>query len=157
MSSMVGASILSLVYISMVLLGWGYASQLSNVAPQEMLGRIAIEALGSFGAPCLCTFVVLACLTTAIVLASLFADFIKKEVFRDVIGRKQALMLTITIGFFVSLLEFSGIAKFIGPIMTMIYPALIVHTIVSIAHKLWGVRTSHWPVTVTFVAKLCTL
>ena len=58
------------------------------------------------------------------------------------------------ISFFVSTLEFAGIAKFIGPILEAVYPALIMLTLVNIAHKMWGFKSSHWPVTVTLATKL---
>lgn len=154
-ASMVGAAILSSVYVALVMLGWVYSPVLVGHPPQEMLGRIAMEALGSFAAPCVCVVVILACLTTAIVLTSLFADFLRKEVTKEKIGSKTALLVTLGIGFAVSTLEFSGIARFIGPILEATYPALIVLTVVNIAHKLLGVKSSHWPVTLTLAAKLC--
>lgn len=153
-SALVGATILSSVYVALVLLGWAYAPQLTNVPQQEMLGRIALEVLGPFAAPCVCIALVLACLTTALVLTSLFADFLRKEVSKDKIGNKMSLLITLAIGFAVSTLDFNGIASFIGPILEAVYPALIVLTLVNIAHKLWGVTSSHWPATATLVAKL---
>lgn len=153
-SALIGASILSLVYMALVTLGWIYAPQLSEHLPQEMLGRIAMEALGPLAAPCVCVALVLACLTTAMVLTTLFADFLRKEVTHEKIGNKTALLITLAISFFVSTLEFAGIAKFIGPILEAIYPALIVLTFVNIAHKMWGFKTSHWPVTMTLATKL---
>jgi len=154
-ASLVGGFILSSVYVALVMLGWSYSSVLVNQPPQAMLGMIAMEALGPFAAPVVCALIVLACLTTGIVLTSLFADFLRKEVSKEKLGNKQALLITLAIGFAISTLEFSGIAAFIGPILEATYPALIVLTIVNIAHKLLGVKSSHWPVTLTLAAKLC--
>lgn len=156
-AALIGATILSSVYVALVVLGWIYAPILVGAPPQEMLGRIALEALNTWAAPSVCIAVVLACLTTAIVLTSLFADFLRKEVAREKIGNKLSLIITLAIGFFISTLEFSGIARFLGPILEIIYPALIMLTVVNIAHKLWGFKPSHWPVTVTLAVKLCTL
>lgn len=154
-SAFVGAALLAAVYLSLVALGWAYAPQLDGHLPQEMLGRIAFEILGPLAAPCVCTALVLACLTTSIVLTSLFADFLRVEIAKEKLGNKWALLITLGIGFLVSTLEFSGIAMFIGPILEAIYPALIVLTLVNIAHKLWGMTPSHWPATMTLAAKLC--
>lgn len=156
-ASLIGAGILSAVYLALVVLGWIYAPLLVATPPQEMLGKIAFEALGTLAAPFVCIAVVLACLTTAIVLTSLFADFLRKDVLQDKIGNKFSLLITLGIGFSVSTLDFSGIASFIGPILEFVYPALIVLTLSNIAHKIWGVKTSHWPVTLTVAAKLCTI
>lgn len=154
-SSLIGAGILSGVYFVLVLLGWIYSSVLIDVPPQEMLGMIAIASLGKIAAPCVCLAVLFACLTTAIVLASLFADFLRSEVSKEKIGNKQALLITLGIGFFVSTFDFAGIARFLGPVLEAVYPALIVLTLVNIANKLLGVKSSHWPFTVTLLAKLC--
>lgn len=154
-SSLVGATILSFVYVALVLLGWMYSAQLASVPPQEMLGKIAMESLGGIAAPCVCIAVLFACLTTAIVLASLFADFLRTEVTQDKLGNKQALLITLGIGFLVSTFDFGGIAKFLGPLLEIVYPALIALTLINIVSKYYGVKSSHWPFTVTLLAKLC--
>lgn len=154
-SSLIGAGILSSVYIALVLLGWIYSPLLTHVPPQEMLGMIAMESLGPIAAPCVCAAVLFACLTTAIVLASLFADFLRTEVTQDRLGNHQALLITLGIGFVVSTFDFAGIAKFLGPVLEAIYPALIVLTLVNIANKFFGVKSSHWPFTLTLAVKLC--
>lgn len=154
-SSIVGAGILSLVYFALVMLGCIYSPFLTNTPPQEMLGVIATQSLGSMAAPCVCLFVVFACLTTSIVLASLFADFLRQEVTKNKINNQVALLVTLGIGFFVSTFDFAGIAKFIGPLLEAIYPALIALTVVNIATKLLGMRATHWPFTLTLAAKLC--
>lgn len=153
-SSLVGAGLLSAIYCVLVILGSMYAPQLASIAPEDMLGYIAQQSLGSWAAPLVCVAVVLACLTTAIVLASLFADFLRKEVTKDRIPPSVALTTTLGIAFCISTLEFSGIAKFLGPILEAIYPALITLTVVSIFHKLWGWKTIRMPFAVAILAKL---
>lgn len=153
---LVGGGLLSAVYIALVFLGATYAPLLENVPPQEMLGVIAKASLGNLAAPVVCVAIVLACFTTAVVLASLFADFLKTEVSKNTLPSKAALTVTLLIAFFVSTLEFSGIARFLAPIMEAVYPALIVLTLLNICTQLWGMKSRRWPVLVTLVAKLCT-
>ncbi len=153
-ASLIGAGLLSLIYFVLVLLGAMYAPQLASIPPQEMLGFVAKAAIGPWAAPVVCVAVVLACLTTAIVLTSLFADFLKKEVTKEKIGNKTAIITTLLIAFFTSTLEFSGIAKILGPILEAIYPALVVLTVLSIFHKLWGWSTVRMPIAIAFVAKI---
>lgn len=154
-SSVIGAGLLYLVYFSLVLLGWLYAPVLSSTPPQEMFGRIALESLGSMAAPCVCLAVIFACLTTAIALTSLFAEFLRSEVAQEKIGNKMSLLVTLGIAFFVSNLEFSGIASFLAPILETMYPALITLTVINIACKIYGIKSSHWPFTLTLLTKLC--
>lgn len=153
-SALIGAGLLSVIYFILVLLGSMYAPQLAAVPPQEMLGFVAQKALGAWAAPVVCIAVVLACFTTAIVLTSLFAEFLRKEVTKDKINSATALTTTLVIAFFVSTLEFSGIAKILGPILEVTYPALIVLTVLSIFHKLWGWTSVRMPIAIAFVLKL---
>ena len=152
-ASFIGAGILSSVYFALVLLGWIYSPLLASTPPQEMLGVIALESLGNIAAPCVCLAVLFACLTTSIVLTSLFADFLRTEVTKDKIGNKVALLVTLTIGFAVSTFDFGGIAKFLSPVLEMVYPALIALTLVNIVTKFIGTKATHWPFTFTLMAK----
>lgn len=153
-SAFVGAGLLSSVYAALVLLGSVYSQQLVDIPPQEMLGSIAQQALGPMAAPIVCVTVILACLTTAVVLTALFGEFLHKEVSNGKIPESLALAITLVIAFLVSTLEFSGIARFLGPILEAVYPALITLTLLNIGSKLWGWKTIRWPVVATFVAKL---
>lgn len=152
-ASLVGAALLYSVYFALVLLGWLYAPILSHTPPQEMLGKVAIESLGTMAAPCVGLVVILACLTTAIALTSLFADFLRNEVTQGKMGYRLSLITTLSIGFLVSNLQFSGIANFLAPILEAIYPALIILTLVNVGCKLYGIKCSHWPFTLTLITK----
>jgi LIVCS family branched-chain amino acid:cation transporter len=156
-ASLVGAGLLSAIYFSLVLMGSMYAQELASIPPQEMLGFIAQKTLGPLAAPIVCIAVILACLTTAIVLTSLFADFLRKEITKDQIPPSVAILTTLAIAFFTSTLEFSGIARFLGPILEVIYPALIVLTVLSIFQKLWGWKVIRMPTAVAFVLKLLSI
>lgn len=155
-ASIVGATLLSSIYVVLVLLGSMYAPQLANIPPQEMLGRVAELALGAWAAPIVSATVALACLTTAIVLASLFADFLKKEISKDRLPSTIALLTTLVIAFFISTLKFSGIMAFIAPILEFTYPALIVLTVVSVCHKLFGLKIVRTPIAIAMLLKLLT-
>ncbi len=153
-SSLVGAGLLSCIYGVLVALGAMYAPLLANVPPQEMLGFVAQQCLGSFAAPLVCISVVLACLTTAIVLASLFADFLRKEVTQEKLPHTAALAMTLAFAFGTSTLEFSGIARYIGPLLEIMYPALILLAVLGILHKLWGWRSVKMPFAAMLALKL---
>jgi branched-chain amino acid:cation transporter, LIVCS family len=153
-SAAIGAGLLSSIYFILVLLGSMYAPHLSNIPPEELLGFIAQKALGSWAAPVVCIAVLLACLTTAIVLASLFADFLKTSIMKGKIKMQASLAITLVIAFGISTLKFSGIMTFISPVVEVIYPALIVLTVVSIFHKLFGLKIIRTPVALTILLKL---
>jgi branched-chain amino acid:cation transporter, LIVCS family len=152
-ASLIGAGLLFSVYFVLSLLGWLYQPTLIGVASQELFGQIAIEALGAMAAPFISLAVIVACMTTAIALTSLFADFLQKEVLREKIGTSFSLLITLTIAFLVSNLDFAGIANFLGPILETIYPALITLTVMNIVCKLWELKATHWPFTLTLLTK----
>ena len=152
-AAFVGAALLYVVYLALALLGWLYAPLLASTPPQELLGTIALAAVGSYAAPLVCAVVILACITTAIALTSLFSEFLRTEVCQEKLSNKLSLVLTLAVAFFVSNLEFAGIANFLGPILDAIYPALIMLTIFNIACKIQGFQATHWPFTATVVTK----
>ena len=136
-SSCIGMGLLSLVYIALVFLGAFYGKECAGHAPHELLGVITKATLGEYAALCVGVTMLLACLTTAMALTTLFSEFLQKEVFREKVPLSVSLVLTLAIGFFVSTFEFSGIAKFLGPIVEMLYPVLILLTVVNIVLKLY--------------------
>lgn len=156
-SSLIGASLLAAVYCFLVLIGAMYAHELGSVPPQEILGFIAQKSLGPLGAPIVCATIILACITTAVVLTVLFADFLRIEISKERISPALALGATLAIAFLISTLEFSGIAKIIGPILEICYPALIVMVVLSIFQKLWGWKSVRGPTAVAFLIKLISL
>lgn len=154
-SAAISAGLLALIYTALVYLGAAFAPVLANVPPEQMLGTVAQHTMGAFAAPVLCLAITLACFTTATTLVPLFADFLRSDVAKDRISNPLAILVTLAITFLVSTLEFSGIARFLAPILEMLYPPLIVLTVMNIASKLWGTKKRYWPVVLTLVAKLC--
>ncbi len=151
-SAMIGGSLLSFVYFLLVMLGFRYAPLLTELKPQEMLGKIALEAIGPSAAPIICLAVILACMTTAITLTSLYAEFIRKNISSGKMGNKSSLFITLSIGFLVSTLDFTTIAKILAPILETVYPALIGIVIVNIVNKLYNMQIPQWPSTLILLA-----
>jgi len=134
-ASLIGMGLLAAIYFVLVTLGANYAQILEGKPPQEMLGLIAFQCLGPFAAPCVCLAIVFACTTTAIVLSSFFAEFVNMEMTKGKMGNTLSLLITMGIAFGISTLDFNGIAEFLGPIVELIYPALIVITIIKIGMR----------------------
>lgn len=154
-SAAISAGLLAVIYSALVYLGAVYADSLVGVPPEQMLGVVAQQTMGTLSAPVLCLAITLACFTTATTLVPLFADFLKTDVARDKISDPVAVLITLGITFLVSTLEFSGIASFLAPILEVLYPPLIVLTVMNIATKVWGTKKRYWPVVLTLLAKLC--
>lgn len=139
-ASCVGGFFLSLIYVGFSLIAAWHASSLTFTSQGELLGALTLKILGPYAGLVAATAIALACLTTAIALAAVFAEFLQKVIFRNNLNYTQALIITLTIGFAVSLLEFTGIVKLLAPCLQVAYPALILFTIYNIVSRLRTIK-----------------
>ena len=150
----IGAGLLAFVYVGMSLVASYHSSALVGVRSDMLLGSVALQVLGPYAGIVTCLAVVMACLTTAIALASVFSEFLQKDVMKEKISYKASLLFTVVVTLFFSTLEFSGIFKILAPIVSMIYPALLILSLVNIAYKLWGFDQIKFPVASAFGVSL---
>lgn len=153
-SILVGAILLSLVYIGFSYVSSFNSGELASVPADQMLGALAIQILGPQAGVVACAAVALACLTTAIALASVSAEYIYEDLSFNKIPYLLGLIITLVISYFISTLNFTGIVKILGPILEICYPALILLTLLNIAHKLWGIQIVKTPVFTLFALSL---
>ncbi len=140
-----GAFLLALVYVGMSTVAALHSTKLVGVSAEMLLGTVALEVLGPSAGIVTCVAVVMACLTTAIALAAVFSEFFQKEVLKDKISYRTALIVTLFVTLVISTLEFQGIFKLLGPIVQVLYPALLVLSLVNIAYKLIGSKRLEAP------------
>lgn len=145
-ASLIASALLMATYIGLCWISAHHSWTLGEVAPEELLNRIALQVLGPVGGFISSIAVFLACLTTAISLAAVFADYLKKSILQDRIGNGWALGLTLGFTAALANLGFSGIVKMWGPILDVLYPALIVVCLFNIANKLYQIRSIQTPV-----------
>lgn len=153
-SSLIGMGLLALIYLLLVMLGATHAEFLNTVAPEQMLANIAEKTLGYKGSIIVCMAILLACFTTASVLTTLFADFFRQRVFQNRLSFTWAAFFSLLIAFAISTLEFSGIARFITPIIEIIYPALIVLTLLNLSKQLIGTPVPRWPIVLALFVRV---
>jgi branched-chain amino acid:cation transporter, LIVCS family len=151
LSSLIAASLLLFTYVGLCLIAARHASAIGNGAPPEqMLNAIAVQILGPTGGCIAAIAVMTACLTTAMTLVSIFADYFRKDICKDKIGPTGALLLTLAVTTLFANMGFSGIAAFLGPILQVVYPGLILLTILNLLHVLYGYRMAKLPVFLAF-------
>ncbi len=131
-ASVIGASLLALVYVGFVSLGARYASSLQEVPPNDYLVVIAGQAMGDLAIPVVAVTIGLACLTTGAILSALFADFVYHDVSLRRIRRTWAILATLGISFVFSLVGFTTISVWLGAILEVMYPALIALALANI-------------------------
>lgn len=152
LSSLIAASLLLLTYVGLAWVSSYHTWTLgSSYPPEELLGAIANKLLGPAGGCIAATAILMACLTTAITLTSIFADYLQKDLCKGKIKPPFALILTLATAMIFANLGFAGIAAFLGPILQVIYPGLIVLTVLNLLHSLYGFHMVKTPVCLAFV------
>lgn len=150
----IGASLLAITYVGFSYVAAFNSESLAGVSHDQLAGRVALLVLGPYAGIVACMAVAVACLTTAIALAAVFAEFVHKDVSMNKVSYPIALLGTMIVTYFVSTLDFTGIASFLTPILQVCYPALIVLSVCNIAFKLWHFKPVKVPVLATFLLSL---
>jgi len=149
-ASLVGAILLAVIYMGFSYFASFHGNIFAESSKDELLALMTIKIAGAYGGALVCITIALACLTTAIALISAFADFCQKEVFNEKISYEITLIGSLLITFFVSTFKFTGISAFLGPILEICYPGLIVLTFLNIAYRLKNFKPIKVPVFLTF-------
>lgn len=139
-ASMIGATLLSIIYVGFSLLASIHATHLQGIPPEELLAVIALKILGPQAGIIVCLTVVLACLTTAIALISAFTDFIQKELLKGKVNHSCVVALSLIITYLVASFEFQGISQFLTPVLEVCYPFLILLTAYNLIEQLYCLR-----------------
>ncbi len=153
-ASAIGALLLSVTYIGFSFLASFHTENLIDIQPENLISHIAILVLGDQAGIVVCVAVALACLTTAIALCSVFAEYLHEDITKYKMSYTISLIITLAITYWISTLNFMVIIGFLGPILEICYPALIILSICNIAYKLYHVKTVKGPVYVVFLSTL---
>ncbi len=146
-ASAIAAGLLMISYMGLCWLSSHYSWTLQNVdAPEDLLGAIAVKILGPWGGLVSSAAIFLACLTTAISLAAVFSDYLRKDLLKEKISPTAALVITLGFTAGMANLGFSGIMRLMGPILEILYPALIALCAVNIGYCLYRVKPVKAPV-----------
>lgn len=140
-ASLIGASLLSLIYIGFSYVAAFNANALSQVTTDQLLGQIALNVLGPYAGIVACFAVAMACLTTAIALACVFAEFVHYDLTGGRMGYIPSLIGTLILSYCISVMNFVEIVKALSPILQVLYPALIVLSIFNLFYKIFDVKT----------------
>jgi LIVCS family branched-chain amino acid:cation transporter len=146
-SSIIAAGLLLAAYIGLALIASQHAWSLDpSYKPEEILGAMAVKILGPVGGAIAAIAVVMACLTTAIALVSCFADYFQQDICRGKINHMTSLILTLLGAMLFANLGFSFILAFLSPILQVVYPGLIVLSILNMLHVYYGFKMVKTPV-----------
>ena len=153
-ASMIGAVLLTLVYVGFSFLAAFMSISLEGIPKDRILGAIALKVLGPYAGVVTSIAVALACLTTAIALANVFAHFLHVDILQHRLGYIPCLLITLVATYFISTLQFTGIVKFLAPPLAACYPALIGLSLLNIFYKLYDFKPVKTFVLIIFLATL---
>jgi LIVCS family branched-chain amino acid:cation transporter len=133
--SLIGATLLALIYLGFVFLGAHYQTIAAKVSPELILPTIAIHLFGKYATFLISVILIFSCLATAVALNNIYARYLCNLFKLPPHYFSKILLLTTTVSFLISLLDFRGIAAFLAPVLDISYPGLIALTILSIFIK----------------------
>ena len=135
--------LLTIVYAGFIMIGNKYAAELNNVAPESYLAHIADITLGGYSKYIAAITIALACFTTAVILTRLFADFVQETLFHNLKSKVwNGKIISLVISFALSLMGFEIITKFLGGVLSFLYPALIAIAAGNIIEKIFRIKVS---------------
>lgn len=133
-ASLIGASVIALAYAGLVYLGATYKDILMDTSPTEMLPILTMHLLGEYSTIIIALTMGFSCLATATALNNLYAEFLHRLFKLKQENFIYVLAATTVISFLLSLLNFKGITAFLIPILEIIYPGLIIFTLMSLIY-----------------------
>ncbi len=155
---LIGAFLLSVIYIGFSYVAARYSDSLSEVPLGQLLGSLGYIVLGSNAAGLIVSIsIALACLTTMIALTVICSEFLQKHLLKERINYKICLVLVLIVSLLISSLKFESIIALLSPVLQSIYPALLALSLLNILYKLFNFKPIKTPVYTIFIIVLLTL
>lgn len=131
----ISAVLISVIYAGLILSSGLHAAALLNTPTSALVGKIASIVMGEYGFVFVAICVSFACIATASALAEVGSDFLFHTIFQKRVPKLICLIATLISMYIASTFGFDRIMAFAIPILTVLYPALIVLCLVNIVRK----------------------
>lgn len=136
-SCYISAILIAAIYAGLILSSGFHAAALAGTSTSALVGKIASLVMGEYGYIFVAICVSFACIATASALAEVGSDFLFMTIFRQKIPKIICLIATLICMYVASTFGFDRIMGFAIPILTVLYPALIVLCVVNIVRYCW--------------------
>jgi branched-chain amino acid:cation transporter, LIVCS family len=124
-SSIISATILIVVYAAFFYIGYHYSVLLKDVPATHILTKIVVLSCGEILALIFVCLIFLACISTAIAAMKIWTDFVYQIFVRYNISYNTILIFSLVTSIIVSSLEFDGLMQLLTPILSILYPILL--------------------------------
>ena len=131
----ISAVLISVVYAGLILSSGLHAAELMHTPTSALVGKIASVVMGEYGFIFVAICVTFACIATASALAEVGSDFLFNTIFQRKVPKLICLVATLVFMYIASTFGFERIMAFAIPVLTVLYPALILLCVVNIVRK----------------------
>lgn len=153
-SSLIGGSLLAVVYVGLMYLGAYHGAGLEGYNQAQILSKISLRVVGPYGGFFGALALMIACLATMIALATVITEYTQREIVRNRLSYVPCLILILISTVILSLLGLQKLMNFSRDLAFILYPVLITLTFCNIAYKMWGVKTVKLPVYAVLLGSL---
>ena len=119
-----------------------FSGLLHGVSIENILPTLLLYLFGDHGSLITFVIVLLTCFTTAVPLASIFSDFLRREVLREKISYQTSLALTLLVGYFVAITDYTQLFYSLAALLDDLLPGFIALTALNVAHKVFHKKIS---------------
>lgn len=153
-SSLIGGTLLGLIYLGLAFATANHHAQLATTAPEKLMPTLALLTLGPIWSHLANFAIIMACFTTVVGLTQTIASLCTREFFPNTLSTQSYMIGIIAIAIAFSNLGFARISSLIHPAISICYPAIIALTLCNLFHKLYGYQTIKRPVYAIFALSL---
>jgi branched-chain amino acid:cation transporter, LIVCS family len=147
----IGAGLLAAIYLGFMVVANRHSAGLQGVPTQSMIGMLAKLLLGPFAGIFVAICVGLACFSSALAVTAVTVDFFKTRVLQERLSYKVVLASVVILVFVMSNMGFSMLMAIAIPVLSVLYPALIVLTVTNLLTKLTRFSLGAWPFYLTLL------
>lgn len=130
-SCLIAISLLSLIYIGLISVGYANSEILSGVPRDRLLAVIGQALFGEQFQLLIFMIITLSMISTSMALALVFSDYLRTTIFKERLGHKSCLFISVFISFLMSVIGFENLAVIISYATSILYPFLLLVTTIA--------------------------
>lgn len=136
-SCIMAMTLLSIVYVGLISVGYANADILANVSKDRLLAVIGQQLFSPQFQIVIFAIITLSVLSTSMALSIVFSDYLRKTLFKNRVSHPICLLIVIAMSFFMSIIGFDRLAVVISYATSVLYPFLLLITTAAFVKSLW--------------------
>lgn len=130
-SCIMAISLLSIIYVGLISVGYANADILAGVPRDRLLAVIGQALFGNQFQILIFMIITLSMLSTSMALALVFSDYLRITIFKERFSHKSCLFVSVLISFLMSVIGFENLAVIISYATAVLYPFLLLVTTIA--------------------------